>query len=141
MSEGVKTTEEKAAEARRGPARRGGPPHMAMGQPTEKSLDFAGSTKRLLKMMGRDRRGAIGLVLAGIISVTLTVLGPKVLGSATDIVVRGVVEPGGIRFDDLRLSESWARPGSPRGDEEVLPGLEGGFSGEICLVVVADVGA
>ena len=32
MSEGVKTAEEKAAEARRGP-RHSGPPHMAMGIP------------------------------------------------------------------------------------------------------------
>ena len=30
-AEGVKTAEEKAAEARRGPRHSGGPPHMAMG--------------------------------------------------------------------------------------------------------------
>ena len=51
MSEGVKTEEEKAAEARRGPARRGGPPHMTLGQPAEKSLDFWPSAKRLLRRL------------------------------------------------------------------------------------------
>ena len=62
MAEGVKTAEEKAAEARRGPARRGGPPHMQMGQPGEKSLNFGPSAKRLLGRLrpaarqGRRRR-------------------------------------------------------------------------------------
>ena len=46
--EGAKTAEEKAAEARRGPRRTGGPPHMALGTPTEKSIDFVPSATRLL---------------------------------------------------------------------------------------------
>ena len=44
MSEGLKTAEEKAAEARRGPrAQRGPGMHMAM--PTEKSQDFGASAR------------------------------------------------------------------------------------------------
>lgn len=42
--------------------------------------------------------------------------------------------------DDLRLSEAWARPNSPRGDEEVLPGVTvvrtGGHSGGHQAIVV-----
>ncbi len=42
--------------------------------------------------------------------------------------------------DDLRMSEGWARPGSPRGDEEVLPGVTvartGGHSGGHQAIVV-----
>ena len=42
--------------------------------------------------------------------------------------------------EDLRLAESWARPGSPRGDEEVLPGVTvvrtGGHSGGHQAIVV-----
>ncbi len=40
MAEGVKTAEEKAAEARRGPGSTRWPPHMMMGQPGEKSLEL-----------------------------------------------------------------------------------------------------
>ena len=91
MSEGVKTTEEKAAEARRGPARRGGPPHMAMGQPTEKSLDFGPSAKRLLGRL-RPHRFKVAVVLVfAVVSVALSSIGPKILGRATDLIFAGVI--------------------------------------------------
>ena len=54
-SEGVKTAEEKAAEARRGPRRTGGPPHMAMGMPAEKSISFGPSARRLLGWLAPER--------------------------------------------------------------------------------------
>jgi glyoxylase-like metal-dependent hydrolase (beta-lactamase superfamily II) len=42
--------------------------------------------------------------------------------------------------DELRLSEPWARPGSPNGDEEILPGVSvvrtGGHSGGHQAIVV-----
>ncbi|MFF4951895.1 ABC transporter ATP-binding protein [Streptomyces chattanoogensis] len=61
------------------------------GQPTEKSMDFKGSGKRLLRQM-RPERGvmAVGLLL-GVVSVALTVVAPKVLGHATDLVMAGIV--------------------------------------------------
>ncbi|GAA2018943.1 ABC transporter ATP-binding protein [Terrabacter terrae] len=91
MAEGVKTAEEKAAESRRGPARRGGPPHMAIGQPTEKSLNFGPSAKRLLGRL-RPHRVKVGVVLVlAVVSVTLSSIGPKVLGRATDLIFAGVV--------------------------------------------------
>lgn len=91
MSEGVKTAEEKAAEARRGPARRGGPPHMMMGQPGEKSLNFGPSAKRLLGLLRPERGKVIGVVTLVVVSVFLSAIGPKILGRATDLIFGGLL--------------------------------------------------
>ena len=104
MSEGVKTEEEKAAEARRGPARRGGPPHMTMGQPAEKSLDFWPSAKRLLRRL-RPHRVKVAVVLVfAVVSVALSSIGPKILGRATDLIFAGVIGgqmPAGLTKDQV----------------------------------------
>ncbi|WP_189453605.1 ABC transporter ATP-binding protein [Streptomyces abikoensis] len=61
------------------------------GQPTEKSMDFAGSGRRLLARL-RPERAVVSLALAlGVASVGLAVIGPKVLGHATDLIFAGVV--------------------------------------------------
>jgi len=91
MSEGVKTAEEKAAEARRGPARRGGPPHMMMGQPGEKSLNFGPSAKRLLGLLRPERGKVVGVVTLVVVSVFLSAIGPKILGRATDLIFGGLL--------------------------------------------------
>ena len=99
MAEGVKSAEEKAAEARRGPARRGGPPHMQIGQPGEKSLDFGPSAKRLLGLLRPERAKLVVVVTLAVISVTLSSIGPKILGRATDIIFAGFIGsklPSGI---------------------------------------------
>ncbi|NUR73738.1 MAG: ABC transporter ATP-binding protein [Hamadaea sp.] len=62
-----------------------------MGAPAEKPLDFKGSLKRLLKML-RPERGIVAALMAfGVASVFLSVLGPKILGKATDVIFAGVV--------------------------------------------------
>src|SRR3954452_19258715 len=91
MAEGVKTAEEKAAESRRGPARRGGPPHMQMGQPAEKSLDFGTSAKRLLRRLRPHRVKVMLVLVLAVVSVALSSIGPKILGRATDIIFAGVI--------------------------------------------------
>ncbi len=73
----------------------------AAGMPAEKSMDFAGSTKRLLARMRPERRDAVLVVALGITSVTLVVLGPSVLGHATDLIVTGIGQPSGIDFGEL----------------------------------------
>lgn len=79
------------AAPRRGPAPAVGPARMMGGQPTEKSMDFKGSGKRLLSQM-RPERGVISIALVlAVASVTLTVVGPKVLGRATDLIMSGVI--------------------------------------------------
>jgi ATP-binding cassette subfamily B protein len=91
MAEGVLTAEEKAAQARRGPRRQGGPPHMAMGQPGEKSLDFWPSAKRLLGLLRPERAKVIIVVVLAVVSVALSSIGPKILGWATDLVFAGFI--------------------------------------------------
>lgn len=76
---------------RRGPAPTAGPGRFMGGQPTERSLDFRGSGRRLLARL-RPERGIALLVLAlGTGSVALAVAGPKILGEATDLIFAGLI--------------------------------------------------
>nr|WP_166442182.1 ABC transporter ATP-binding protein [Nakamurella flava] len=82
---------------RRGPG--GGGPMAGMGMPAEKSLNFGPSAKRLLGRMRSERMGLAVVVTLGIISVLLTVLGPRILGWATNIIFEGILGrqlPAGI---------------------------------------------
>jgi ATP-binding cassette, subfamily B, multidrug efflux pump len=87
---------------RRGPG--GGGPMAAMmgGAPPAKPLDFKGSTKRLLGMLRPERTTIAGALALGIASVFLSVLGPRILGHATDLIFAGVIGgrlPQGITKD------------------------------------------
>ncbi|MGH3804137.1 MAG: ABC transporter ATP-binding protein, partial [Pseudonocardiaceae bacterium] len=64
---------------------------MMMGPPTTRSLDFKNSGKRLLAQLTKDRAPLWGMVLAVIGSVACSVVGPKILGKATDLVFAGLV--------------------------------------------------
>jgi ATP-binding cassette subfamily B protein len=75
----------------------------AAGVPMEKSLALGASSKRLLRRMGPDRPMLGAVVALAVFSVTLVVLGPKVLGHATDIIVVGM-QHGGIDFTALHLT-------------------------------------
>jgi ATP-binding cassette subfamily B multidrug efflux pump len=70
---------------------RGGPAAFMAGQSTEKSLDFRGSSRRLLRLMRPERLLIAAALTVGVASVTLSVLGPKILGRATDLIFAGVV--------------------------------------------------
>jgi len=82
------------------------------GVPTEKSKDFKGSTRRLLGHLAPERAGVVAVLFLALVSVTLSVFGPKVLGHATDILFEGVVRKfrgtGGIAFGDLHRVLLWA---------------------------------
>jgi ATP-binding cassette subfamily B multidrug efflux pump len=89
--EGVKSAEEKAAEARRGPggsalARRG---PMSMGMPGEKSRSFAPSAKRLMGRLRPERAPVLLVVVLSVASVVLSAVGPKILGHATNLIFEG----------------------------------------------------
>ncbi|MBI0379646.1 ABC transporter ATP-binding protein, partial [Streptomyces albiflaviniger] len=76
---------------RRGPAPAAGPGRFMGGQPTERSMDFRGSSRRLLARL-RPERGIVLLVLVlGTLSTGLAVVGPKILGEATDLIFAGIV--------------------------------------------------
>ena len=68
--------------------------------PLEKSMNFGPSTKRLLRRMGPERSRLSLVVVLAIVSVSLVVLGPRVLGHATDLIVSGI-SGGGIDFTAL----------------------------------------
>ena len=76
-----------------GPPMGGGPAArmMAGGMPAEKLQDFKGSTRRLLRMLAPQRLLVGVVLLFGVASVFLSVLGPWLLGRATDIVFAGVL--------------------------------------------------
>ncbi|QRP50821.1 ABC transporter ATP-binding protein [Amycolatopsis sp. FDAARGOS 1241] len=64
---------------------------MAGGMPPEKALDFKGSLARLLRLLRPQRAALIGVLVLGTASVALTVIGPKVLAQATDLIFAGVI--------------------------------------------------
>ena len=81
-----------------------GPGRMMMGAggPPAKLEDFKGSTKRLLRMLAPDRLLVAAVLVFGIGSVVLSVIGPKLLGKATDVIFEGIVGrelPAGVSKD------------------------------------------
>ncbi|WP_406344672.1 ABC transporter ATP-binding protein [Streptomyces sp. NBC_00648] len=63
-----------------------------MGQGDGKrSMDFKGSSKRLLRQLAPEKGTLYVMVVAAVLSVALSVVGPKILGKATDLVFAGVV--------------------------------------------------
>jgi ATP-binding cassette, subfamily B, multidrug efflux pump len=71
------------------------------GMPVERSDAFMATLKRLGEILGTETRLLIGVVALTIGSVVLMVLGPRLLGRATDIIVTGVTGGDGIDFGAL----------------------------------------
>ena len=86
------------------PARPAGPPmnRGPMGGPSlpaEKSKNFGPSAQRLIGRLRRERTLIFGITVFAVISVGLAVLGPKILGNATNIIFSGIISkmlPSGI---------------------------------------------
>jgi ATP-binding cassette, subfamily B, multidrug efflux pump len=68
-----------------------GPGAFMAGMSTERSLDFRGSSRRLLHTLRPERPLAVLSLALAAVSVTLSVLGPRILGQATDLIFAGVV--------------------------------------------------
>ncbi|MFJ3765042.1 ABC transporter ATP-binding protein [Streptomyces sp. NPDC090082] len=83
------------------PARTGPPPPRGPGLATpslERSLSFRSSGLRLLRTLAPDRARLLGVLAAGAAAVSLSVLGPLLLGRATDLVLTGATGPTGVDF-------------------------------------------
>ncbi|MGW4743509.1 ABC transporter ATP-binding protein [Streptomyces sp. NPDC004290] len=83
------------------PARTGPPPPRGPGLATpslERSLFFRSSGLRLLRTLAPDRARLLGVLAAGATAVSLSVLGPLLLGRATDLVLTGATGPTGVDF-------------------------------------------
>ncbi|WP_171814449.1 ABC transporter ATP-binding protein [Arthrobacter dokdonensis] len=61
------------------------------GAPTQKPMAFGPSLRRILGLLAVDRLRMAGVVVLAAVSVGLSVVAPKVLGHATDIIFNGVV--------------------------------------------------
>jgi ATP-binding cassette subfamily B multidrug efflux pump len=86
------------------PSRPTGPP-MGRGPmggpslPAEKSKNFSVSAKRLVSRLRPERTLIVVITLFAVISVALAVLGPKILGNATNIIFAGILSktlPSGV---------------------------------------------
>jgi ATP-binding cassette, subfamily B, multidrug efflux pump len=74
---------------RRGPG--GGGPMVQMGMPTEKSMNFGPSAKRLLRRLRPDRLGLVWVVVLAALGTLFSVLGPRLLGDGTNIIFEGFI--------------------------------------------------
>ncbi len=77
----------------------GGRPGAGIGLPTEKSLNFGPSAKRLMGRLRPERGRLIVVILLAIASVTLSVLGPWMMGKATNVIFNGAISaklPAGV---------------------------------------------
>ncbi len=79
-----------------------------VGVPTEKSKDFATSSRRLFNRLGPERPKAYLVLALAVVSVALVVSGPKILGHATNLLFDGLVSRAGggpgIDFAELHLT-------------------------------------
>ena len=97
--------------ARRGPM--GGPMGGGIGMPAEKAMTFGPSAKRLIGRLAPERSLVVVVIVLGVVSVLLSVVGPALLGLATNVIVDGVFGNGdgagqagdgaGIDFAQLQL--------------------------------------
>jgi ATP-binding cassette, subfamily B, multidrug efflux pump len=91
---------EQAAQARSfvpaGPAGR----MMSAGMPVEKSANFNSSAKRLVGRLRPERTRIVSVIVLAIVATAMSVVGPKVLGRATNIVFDGLRGKSGTRGID-----------------------------------------
>jgi len=78
-----------------------GPRMMGATVPVERSKDFRNSTLRLISWMRPERFRLILVLSTAVISVMMSVVGPKILGNATNVIINGVRSPNGINFAEL----------------------------------------
>jgi len=78
-------------------------PWMNVAMPVEKSMAFGPSARRLLGRLRPERARVLVVGGLALVSVGLGVLGPKILGNATDIIFSGVIGrrlPSGVTTED-----------------------------------------
>ena len=97
------TDEEREILAAAGPPsqRRQGGFGSAIGMPTERSDDFGSTLRRLWDLLGGERPKLVAVLGLTVGSVILVVLGPRLLGKATDVIVTGVITRAGIDYREL----------------------------------------
>ena len=69
----------------------GGPGGLGMTLPSEKARDFKATFKRLLRRLRPERLVIAVVLVLAVVSVFFAVLGPWLLGQATNVIFGGVV--------------------------------------------------
>jgi ATP-binding cassette, subfamily B, multidrug efflux pump len=64
------------------------------GMPVERSENFGQTMRRLGEILGSETHRLVFVLVLTIVSVALVVLGPRLLGTATDLIVEGVAGDG-----------------------------------------------
>jgi ATP-binding cassette subfamily B protein len=64
------------------------------GMPTERSDQFGTAVRRLWALLGPERPIMAFVLVTAVVSAVLNVLGPRVLGRGTDVIISGVVGDG-----------------------------------------------
>ena len=75
-----------------------------VGMPVEKSENFSETAKRLIRLMAGEKYLVILVMFLAVVSVGLVVLGPRILGHATDILFDGLTKRDGqtgVNFSSL----------------------------------------
>ena len=125
--------------------RGGGPPWAGAGQPVEKASNFGPSARRLVGLLRPDRWGVLAVLALGVISVALNVIGPKILGTATDVIFAGIIGkqlPAGITAEQAAAAARAAGNATVAGvieSQHVVPGVGVDF-GALAMVLMAVVG-
>jgi ABC-type multidrug transport system fused ATPase/permease subunit len=96
--------------------------------PTERSRDFKGSAMRLVKRLTPQRKMTAAVLLLGVAGIAIGVIGPRILGHATDLLFNGVIGrelPAGITKEQA-IQAARARGDNTFGDllsgMNVVPG-------------------
>jgi ATP-binding cassette subfamily B protein len=115
-----------------------------MGGPPVKALNFKGSMRRMVARLRGQRPLVAAAVVLGIVSVALSVIGPKILGNATDLIFTGLIGgrlPAGITkaqaVAQLR-ADGQGRIADMVSAMDVVPGRGADFDavGHVLLVVL-----
>ncbi|MEU8847463.1 ABC transporter ATP-binding protein [Streptomyces sp. NPDC048564] len=118
---------------------------MAGGGPDQRSLDFKVSGRRLIAQFKPERVTLYALLVCVVVSVGLSVAGPKILGAATDLVFAGIV---GRQFESGMSKEQALAAMRERGDNQIADmlrstdftpgqGIDFGAVGNVLLFALA----
>ncbi len=69
----------------------GGGPWGGTGMPAEKAMSFGPSVRRLLGRLSPERAKVLAVIGLGVTSVVFAVIGPRIIGRATDIIFTGAI--------------------------------------------------
>jgi ATP-binding cassette subfamily B protein len=75
-----------------------------VGMPVEKSENFSETSRRLVRLMAGEKYLVVFIMVLAVLSVSLVVLGPRILGHATDILFNGLTHRNGqkgVNFTSL----------------------------------------